>query len=189
MTDQLFPVLKIYAHDFNLRIGGNPAVAATEFAKSIHDAGLSDRQIVGGIEQFKKMAADKPFVPNPTEFVKLCKADIYGNFPTERQAYLEACKFAGFLNEASWTHPAIYVAGSAVGWFSLRNKPEKETYPSFIEQYRKALERSASGEDLNRFVPVAFIGKVSTVKASENSPNRLRALSAIQAIKNKSIDK
>jgi hypothetical protein len=173
---KLFPVLQIYTRDFNGRAGLHPEFVAKEFAKEILKAGISSDQFKQGIETFKASAADKPFMPNPAEFVEICKQPMVKDAPGSREAYMEACKNAGFLTDAQWGHPAVYVAGKATGWFELRNRPEKDTWPIFKQAFKEALQRVANGEDLSIAVPKAQIESRSVFQASLDTPGRLKAL-------------
>lgn len=176
VTGNLFPVLQIYTRDFNGRAGLHPEFVAKEFAKEILKAGINGDQFRQGIETFKSSAADKPFMPNPAEFVEMCKQPMVKDAPGTREAYMEACKNAGFLTDAKWSHPAVYVAGKATGWFELRNRPEKDTWPIFKQAFKEALQRVANGEDLSIAVPKAQIESRSVFQANLDTPGRLKAL-------------
>lgn len=173
---KLFPVLQIYTRDFNGRAGLHPEFVAKEFAREILKAGINSNQFKQGIETFKASAADKPFMPNPAEFVEMCKQPTVKDAPGSREAYMEACKNAGFLADAQWSHPAVYVAGKATGWFELRNRPEKDTWPVFKQAFKEALQRVSNGEDLSIAVPKAQIESRSVFQASLDTPGRLKAL-------------
>jgi hypothetical protein len=180
VTEILFPTFQIWTRDFSSRAGIYPQFLAKEFATELAKAGLSENDIRAGIEKFKSGAADKPWMPNPAEFVEMCKDIDAAGITGTREAYQEACKFAGFLDEAKWTHPAVYVAGKATGWFDLRNKPEKDTWPIFKLAYKEAVKRATDGEDLSVYVPCASIENRSVFKAPIDTPNRLKALELIR---------
>lgn len=158
-----------------------PDFVAKEYAKAIYKAGLTDEQVKLGLREFEKNAAEKPFMPNPAEFVELCREST-GSLPGYREAYLEACRYAGDLPNAKWTHPAVYVAGKQAGWFELRNRPEKETWPVFKQAYKDAIARVNAGEKLQAHVPRAAI-EVNVFKAKLDTPGRLKALALVQKLK------
>ena len=182
VTDQIFPKFQLYTRDFAHRTALMPEFVAKEYAQAIYRAGLTNDQIKNGVRQFERGAADKPWMPNPAEFVEMCRDAIVAGAPDARDAYQEACRSAGFLSEANWSHPAVYVAGKAAGWFNLRNKPEKETWPVFKQCYKDALARVAAGEDLAAYVPVAAIEQRSVFKADLDTPGRVKALQMISRL-------
>lgn len=176
VTESLLPVLQMWTRDYASRAGLFPNMVAKEFATEIAKAGLTREQVLSGVEAFKKHAADNPWMPNPAEFVEMCRDAENSGVTGTREAYQEACKNAGFIMEANWSHPAVYVAGKATGWFELRNKAEKDTWPIFKLAYKEALARAAKCEDLSVFVPKAQIEHRDIFKAAVDNPDRLRVM-------------
>ena len=172
----IFPTFQSWTRDFASRVGLYPELLAKEFATELAKADLTQQQIDAGLNQFKKQAADNPWMPNPAEFVEMCRDAENSGVTGTREAYQEACKNAGFIMEANWSHPAVYVAGKATGWFELRNKAEKDTWPIFKLAYKEALARAAKGEDLSVFVPKAQIEHRDIFKAAVDNPDRLRVM-------------
>ncbi len=162
-----------------------PEFVAREYAKALLKAGLTDQQIKNGLHAFEANAGEKPFMPNPTEFVQLCRESVGTGLPGYREAYVEACRYAGSLNEAQWSHPAVYVAGKATGWFELRNKTEKDTWPVFKQAYKDALAKVTAGEVLEVYVPKAQIEHINVFEKDLNTPGRLKALALIGKLKSK----
>lgn len=182
VTDHIFPRFRVYCRDYISRTELMPEFVAKEYAKAILKAGLTDDQIKGGLRVFEKGAGEKPFMPNPTEFVEMCQEST-GALPGYREAYQEACRYAGDLCNAKWTHPAIYVAGKAVGWFELRNRPEKETWPTYKQAYKDALARVSAGEVLEAYVPKQRIAHTNVFEKDLNTPGRLKALRLVGLLK------
>lgn len=182
VSKSLFPIFQMWTRDFTARAGIYPELMAKEFATELAKSGLSDEQIIAGAENFKRSATDNPWMPNPGEFVELCRESLVKGAPDSREAYQEACKNAGFLSEANWSHPAVYVAGKAAGWFDLRNKPEKETWSIFKQAYKDALARVVAGEDLSLFVPAAMIEQRDVFKADLDTPGRVKALAMLRRV-------
>lgn len=177
VTKNLFPTFQRWTRDFTSRAGIYPELLAKDFAKELAKAKLTHEQIQAGLEAFKAKAAESPWMLNPAEFVELCLMPVVEGAPDERKAYKEACASAGFLSDAKWSHLAVYVAGKACGWYELRNKPEKDTFPIFKAEYKKALQRFAAGEDLAALVPIAAVeDKRSLFQAPLETPGRLKAL-------------
>lgn len=182
VTKTLFPMFQHWTRDYTARVGLYPQILAKEFAEALASSKLTMAQIENGIRAFKANAAENPWMPNPAEFVELCMGAGGLGLPGYREAYLEACRYAGEVMDAKWTHPAVYVAGKAAGWFDLRNKPEKETWPIFKQAYKDALARVAAGEDLQVSVPKAQIEQRDVFKAKLDTPGRLKALSMIRRL-------
>ena len=179
----IFPIFQMWTRDFTARAGVYPDLLAKEFATEIYKAGLTDEQIAQGAENFKRSATDKPWMPNPGEFVELCKEVFIAGTPDAREAYQEACRNAGFLSDAEWSHPVVYVAGKAAGWFNLRTKAEKETWPIFKQAYKDALARVSAGEDLSLFVPKAAIEQRDVFKADLDTAGRVKAMQLLRKMK------
>lgn len=178
VSDHIFPKFQLYARDFMAKTAAMPEFVAKEFAKAIYKAQLSDEQIKNGVRRFESQAGEKPFMPNPAEFVDLCREPV--DAPGYAEAYREACRNAGFLSDAKWSSPAVYVAGKAVGWFELRNRPERDTLPRFKDAYKNALARLSAGENLAAAVPVAAIEAPRDLfRADLNTPGRLKALALL----------
>lgn len=183
VSKNLFPIFQMWTRDFTARAGIYPELLAKEFATELAKASLTDEQILSGAENFKRSAVDKPWMPNPGEFVELCKEAFIAGTPDARMAYQEACKNAGFLSDAEWSHPAVYISGKAAGWFNLRTKPEKETWPIFKQAYKDALARVAAGEDLSMFVPKAAIEQRNVFKADLDTEGRVKAMQLLRKMK------
>lgn len=169
----------MWTRDFASRAGLYPELLAKDFARELAKAKLTHDQIQSGLEAFKAKAAESPWMPNPSEFVDLCRMAFGEGIKSEHEAYQEACKKSGYVSSCKWSHPAVYVAGKACGWYELRTRPEKETFPRFKAEYRKALERAQAGEDLAALVPVATIEERSIFQASPDNPGRLKALAIL----------
>lgn len=183
VSKNLFPMFQMWTRDFTARAGVYPELMAKEFATELAKASLTDDQILNGAENFKRHATDNPWMPNPGEFVELCKESVVADSPGAREAYNEACRNSGFLSEAEWSHPAVYVAGKAAGWFNLRTKSEKETWTIFKQCYKDALAKVAAGEDLAVFVPAAMIAQRDVFKADLDTPGRVKAMQMLRRIK------
>lgn len=188
VTDVIFPMFKIWTRDFNNKMGVYPDVVAKDYAREIYNSGLNDQAINSGIENFKRSAADKPFTPNPAEFIELCRMPYIEGLPDCRSAYREACANASFVSDANWSHPSVYVAGRICGWFDLRTRPEKDTWPIFKAAYKDVLAKVSRGEDLSTQVPKAKIEHKDIFKADENCAGRLKVMSMLGKL-NKSGDK
>ena len=90
---------------------------------------------------------ESAFVPNLNEFRKLCLATPEElGLPTMEAAYLEACNNGHRVVGAKWSHPAVYHAGKAVGWFELRSEQATVTRPRFKQAYEDICKEIMKGE-------------------------------------------
>jgi Replication protein P len=69
--------------------------------------------------------------------------------PDAHAAYREACLAPEPKHAQPWSHPAVYHAGSACGWFLLASSPESKAFPIFERHYRAACERATRGDTLS----------------------------------------
>lgn len=99
-------------------------------------------------------------MPTISEFVRVLR-NLTGDYglPVAKQAYEEACMHADHASKHQWTHPAIYHAGKATGWFRLRTEDEPVVFPDFRYNYDVLCRRVRSGESLELPVPVALEDK------------------------------
>jgi len=90
---------------------------------------------------------EKTFVPNLNEFRKLCQASPEAlGLPSLTDAYQEAAEKWRSPSRKAWSHPVVYHAGKATGWFELGNHTRDKTYSRFKEAYNSLCERVMCGE-------------------------------------------
>ena len=136
---------------------------------------LSSRQIIAAAHQAIR---ESEYLPTIRGLLKYCEDEfeLYG-LPDSRSAYIEACLAKAPQDKAQWSHPAVYYAGKATGWFFMANNPEQQTFPVFERNYRLLCRRVREGEELSLPVPPALekplAGKPLTAKQQEQ---RLQAL-------------
>lgn len=168
LIDRLFVrVNSNYGHLWSSRFQSHDMLAAAKAEWAIALGRFSAEEIGAGIERcFVKY--DKP--PSMTEFVKCCSPspEDLGLPPTET-AYREACQNAHLISGHRWSHPAIYVAGKATGWFELRHKQTHHIIKAFERNYVIACRRAMDGSDLNTEIPQAIEHNPSGVVMSEPS--------------------
>ncbi|MCB1616983.1 MAG: hypothetical protein KDI30_13295 [Pseudomonadales bacterium] len=75
--------------------------------------------------------------------------DALHGLPDARAAYIEACNAPHPKAEQSWSHPVVYFAGDATGWFFIDNNPEVKTWPPFEKNYEAFCERVYRGEEFH----------------------------------------
>ena len=94
----------------------------------------------------------------PTIHQVLLRCDLAEDFqvPNAYNAYIEACCAGSPKRAQSWSHPIVYHAGRATGWFFLANNTEKTAFPVFERNYHLLLQRLQNGESLNIDLPAAL---------------------------------
>lgn len=143
--------MAIYGHKFKSCFESETEIriAKREWALSLR--GYGERELVAAIDHCKAQLA---WMPTISEFLDILRSKT-GDFglPAARAAYEEACRYALHPLQHNWSHPAVYQAGRATGWFELRGEPEKHVYPVFSYNYDLLCRRVREGEALDE--PVA----------------------------------
>ena len=114
---------------------------------------------------------------NLPAFRELCKVkpeDI--GLPNVKQAYVEACRASSPKAKYKWTHPAVYHAGKATGWFELSTFGEEQIYPRFKSFYAEMCDRVMKGERLDVPAVEALPEKVSIVLTQEQNEQQMAKL-------------
>jgi hypothetical protein len=144
--------MAIYGHKFKscFETQDEIRIAKREWALSLR--GYGERELVPAIDQCKETLA---WMPTISEFLKILH-EQEGNFglPGVLRAYEEACLHAERPTRHEWSHPAVYQAGRATGWFRLRSEEQRRVLPDFRYNYEVMSRRVREGEDLS--VPVAM---------------------------------
>lgn len=143
---------------------------------------MTAEQIMNGFRKY--MQAPDTFRLNAKSFRGLCMPtpEDFG-LPEARQAYVEACQMSGAPSSAKWTHPAVYVAGQATGWFELRNMAETKSWPLFQRNYEIAVRRVLAGEDLHAAIPKALPPKSEVKRVTPKAVARQHLADLIASVK------
>lgn len=143
MTQLWLRMSEIYGAQFANQFGVIGGEAFQTWCLGLRD--MSEAMIKKGFT--KLLQRESAFVPNLNEFRKLCLVTPEElGLPSMEVAYLEACNSGHRVLGANWSHPAVYHAGKAVGWFELRNRIAKETRPMFKISYEDICQRVMKGE-------------------------------------------
>lgn len=101
-------------------------------------------------------------------FRAMCQfSDSDLGIPAAKQAYYEACMAKSPKNAQKYSHPIVYYAGVATGWFDLANMPEGQVFKKFEYNYEVLKRRVIAGEQLSIDVPKAIPEKISRVLTNE----------------------
>ena len=108
-------------------------------------------QVQHGLQKARQSVS--PHVPSIGQFITWCHPSLedYGLLD-EVAAYREACRNAHDLNNAQWSHQAVYVAAKQVGFFDLKTRTEKETFPLFKHKYLLVCRGVLSGKQVQQVI-------------------------------------
>lgn len=121
--------------------------AKRTWVKGFMRAGVTTvEQLRYGIEACRLMETD--FAPSVGKFVKLCvptAADL--GLPMDDVAWREVVRNCPNPGHHAWSHEAVRLAGSSVGWFNLRcsSIPEETLRKRFDHAYYQLRRRLAMG--------------------------------------------
>ena len=97
------------------------------------------------------------YLPTINKMLDACDQQLITlGIPGAREAYLEACNAPGPKIVQSWSHPAVYHAGKATGWYRLAHQTEKTSWPEYQKHYREFCQKALSGDDLTIDRPPAL---------------------------------
>lgn len=124
-----------------------------------------------------ELTASQEFMPALADMVKACRKDIalFG-LPPARRAYQEACMAPAPKSEYDWSHEAVYLAGSATGWYLLASEPESVSYPQFEYHYLDLCRQVVQGAELKVERPTPIPAQTQSRLSSAELRKRLREL-------------
>ncbi len=137
-------------------------------------ADLTEAQLKNGVERVKDFTDYFSF----PAFRELCKSDDFSahGLPAVNAAYREACFAPSPKHKHKWSHPAVFHAGVATGWFELHSFPTDQIFQVFERNYSELCRRVLSGEDITVPVPKALPETVSVVLTPEQNQERMASL-------------
>jgi hypothetical protein len=125
----------------------------------------------------RQVVKTQEFLPTVAAVVHACEnaLSLFG-LPPPHAAYVEACCAPEPKVRHTWSHPAVYLAGKATGWFELSTEPQSVIFPVFEYNYRQLCQRVLHGESLDFAVPVALPESVPQPLSPEENKARMKAL-------------
>ncbi len=125
----------------------------------------------------RTVVTSQEYLPSIASIVHACEEAMSGlGLPAACAAYVEACCAANPKAEQVWSHPAVYLAGKATGWFELANKSETQIFPRFEKNYRGLCQRVLHGETLVIERPEALPEQISRTLTLEENKARMAQL-------------
>lgn len=127
----------------------------------------------------RELVLKQPFLPTIANLVDTCKSgtSLFG-LPASHDAYHEACRMPAPKAAQQWSHPAVYMAGQATGWFELANKTEGQIFPLFDYHYSQLTQRVLQGEELNLKAPIPLTESLDTPLSAKENQSHLKELKA-----------
>jgi hypothetical protein len=105
----------------------------------------------------RHLVTNQEYLPTVAAVVAACEnAPALFGLPPARNAYLEACCKPEPKAQQRWSHPAVYLAGAATGWFALASETQESIFPVFEHCYHQLCQRVVRGEALEVPVPPAL---------------------------------
>jgi len=96
------------------------------------------------------------------------------SLPDAHAAYREACLAPEPKHAQRWSHPAVFHAGRAAGWFFLASSTEAKAFPVFEKHYRAVCERVVAGETLELPAPAPQETPAAALAAPADDEQRER---------------
>lgn len=113
-------------------------------------------------------------LPAFREMCRIKPKDI--GLPDVKAAYQEACMATTPKSKHKWSHPAVYHAGVATGWFELSSFPTDQIFPRFKTFYAGYCDRVMQGENLETPMMEALPEKVTIILTPEQNQDRMAKL-------------
>jgi hypothetical protein len=135
---------------------------------------LSPKRIMMGTRRAIK---ESEYLPTINSVRKLCepKPEELG-LPDAYNAYLQACRAASPKIEQNWSHPIVYLAGSASDWFFLSSSIEAKAFPVFKRNYEILCERALNGEQLDMPITKAIPETINQPLSNEERKQRMQTM-------------
>jgi hypothetical protein len=125
----------------------------------------------------RQVVRNQEYLPTIAAVVAACEnaLPLFG-LPPAHAAYVEACCAPEPKAQQQWSHPAVYLAAKATGWFALATETQSAIFPVFEYNYHQLCQRVLHGEQLDLAVPVALPESVPQPLTPEQNKAKLREL-------------
>lgn len=156
-----------------------PDEGALNLAKKYWLSSLADFSPELILAATRDLVLKQPFLPTIANLVDSCQSSmaLYG-LPNIHDAYLEASRMPTPKAAQSWSHPAVYMAGKATGWFELANQTEAQIFPLFEYHYSQLSQRALRGEELTVNAPTPLPKSIENPLSNSENQSRLQELKA-----------
>jgi hypothetical protein len=125
----------------------------------------------------RHLVQTQEFLPSIASMIAACENGqaLFG-LPTAEAAYREACLAPEPKAAFAWSHPAVYFAAQATGWFELANEVQSQVLPQFRYYYEQLCRRVMHGENLEVTLLPALPEKVFVPLSPEANRSKLKML-------------
>ncbi len=127
----------------------------------------------------REVVKTQKFLPTIANIIDACTnaLSLFG-LPESRDAYVEACRAPLPKSAQKWSHPAVYLAAKATGWYELANQAEAKIFPLFDFHYAQLTQQVLRGEDLEIITATPLPASDSVALSPEENQSRLQSLKA-----------
>ena len=95
----------------------------------------------------RRAIEESEYLPNLKRMLGSCAEALAElGLPTPERAYEEACLAPSPKLHATWSHPAVYLAGRDYGWHNLANLSQQDALPGYRESYQHWVSKVLKGE-------------------------------------------
>lgn len=176
VVDRLFAEFELVFHNqYNKAF---PTPEKLHYAKKLWFDYLREYQPEAILAAARQAIKGSEYLPSIATLLKYCQGAGTLGLPDVYSAYREACLAPSPKSNFPWSHPAVYHAGQACGWFLLASRPESQGLPLFTRHYTALCDRVARGEELPDPAIKQLAKATSAPLSREANQERLRQLRA-----------
>lgn len=136
-----------YHNQFRRAFGDMESLNSAKKLWAMQLARFKPEQIKRATDQ---LIQSNKFLPTLPEIIQICEHDLSEHgLPDPYSAYVEACRASSPKEAYQWSHPGVYWAGRATGWFLMHSEVEQKVLPIFKKNYEQICLKVRSGEDLS----------------------------------------
>ena len=173
--NQLFAEMELTFH--NQYHKAFPSAEKLTYAKKLWFDYLKDYSPERILFACRQATRESDYLPTVHTLLKYCDiSDSELGLPDAHQAYIEACQAPSPKTDYTWSHPAVYWAGKASGWFFLANNTEQKALPVFKRNYEIICARIKHGEQLSPPIPTGLPKPHKTALSGKEQRARLKKL-------------
>lgn len=144
---QIFALFRINYH--NQYYSAFSDVELLNQAKRLWLDSLRHYSVACLLKAARQVIEHSEYLPTLHKMIQACNAqEDETGLPTSQKAYREACLARHPKAQQDWSHPAVYLAGVATGWYELENQAEYLSWPAYKTHYENYRRRALRGEQL-----------------------------------------
>lgn len=173
--NQVFSLFRINYHNQYYKAYGDDSLLIQ--AKKLWLESLSQFAPETILRGAKRVLQENEYLPTLNRMMRACQGNPQDHgLPDAHRAYIEACQAPSPKAAYTWSHPAVYYAGSASDWYFLASSSEKNAFPVFERHYLSLCERVINGEQLPQPNAPALPQTLEQPLSREENLQRMEAL-------------